>query len=176
MKKLNLSMFNQITLSEVGGLMAWLQYPTSKLIPLRKLKDGLSVRPLKLDYMIQLCEDFQFIKIEQESVSLTEHGGRFANADLRKQKTILRAHLLSYGQVRALMDLLRQSETRRLQQRQIEGLLGCGSGNKRDRVEVGGFMEWAHACELIYYDKRNEEIYPWESDFPTNPPSTATAS
>ena len=108
---------------------------------------------------IESAELLGFISTPDGDVKLTGAGIKFLGADIQLRKDILREQMLKVESISRLLEILRESEDRRMKKQDVVDYLSRSMRSLHPDSLFNTLLNWARYAELLRYDADEQEIY-----------------
>ncbi len=149
-----------VDISDLIGLIEYLDQEADKRYDIYKLADELSVDSEKLLNLIEAAELLKFVEIKDGDVILTPLGETFSQASILARKEIFAVAVKKLPIFRWLIDTLKLSEDRSMKWDELEAKLArdfdLPPSTAESQLEI--LIKWGRYAEIIAYDDEDEVI------------------
>ena len=144
--------------SEIIGLLEAINY-FSGSVDASVLADDFDLEIDEIYPAIESAELLGFISTPDGDVKLTGAGIKFLGADIQLRKDILREQMLKVESISRLLEILRESEDRRMKKQDVVDYLSRSMRSLHPDSLFNTLLNWARYAELLRYDADEQEIY-----------------
>lgn len=146
-----------VSVSEIIGLLEVLDDNKGRL-ELFELSDRIKRDFGKTISIALAAEMLGFVDTPRHDVIFTALGKKFLNADVNERKLIFKDQILKIPIIRAVMELVNQSEDGVITREECEDFLADKLPNERPEELFETIVNFTLYAELLDYDSRDEEL------------------
>ena len=176
LKYFNWLALDKVSLGDAIVFLLWLEAVPSGSVNFAEVRDAGPLKTGKLPDLIKVLTHFGLVARDQNQVSITNEGRRFAWSGIDLRLATLRTFFLQGEPGRKVLALLSESESGRLGVKKIISLFQEIYGFYISPTEVHGFLDWGAQCRLFDFAKDTYEVARIETELPngnrrpTSPP------